>query len=77
MAVAIEPEAIRFAHVHAGRERPRATQWWSVPNDPSDPVSSLQRAAKEHGVARSTCTTLLEPADYQILLVEPPKVSPD
>ena len=77
LAVAIEPEAIRFAHVHTGRERPRATQWWSVPNDPSDPVSSLQRAAKEHGVARSTCTTLLEPADYQILLVEPPKVSPD
>ncbi|HZF18410.1 MAG TPA: agglutinin biogenesis protein MshI [Burkholderiales bacterium] len=40
-------------------------------------MSSLQRAAKEHGLARSTCTTLLEPADYQILLVEPPKVSPD
>jgi MSHA biogenesis protein MshI len=74
LAVAIEPETIRFAHVYAGRERPRATQWWSVPSDPSDPASSLQRAARDRGLARSTCTTLLEPADYQILLVEPPKV---
>lgn len=45
-----------------------------MPSDPSDPASALQRAAKEHGLGRSTCTTLLEPADYQILLVEPPKV---
>lgn len=77
LAVSIEPETIRFAHVHAGRERPHVTQWWSVPGDPSDPASALQRAAKEHGLARSTCTTLLEPADYQILLVEPPKVPPE
>ena len=74
LAVAIEPETIRFAHVHAGGERPHAAQWWSVPSDPSDPASSLQQAAKERGLARATCTTLLEPADYQILLVEPPNV---
>ena len=74
LAVAIEPETIRFAHVHAGGERPHAAQWWSVPSDPSDPASSLQQAAKERGLGRATCTTLLEPADYQILLVEPPNV---
>lgn len=77
LAVSIEPEAIRFAHVHTGRARPYATQWWSVPNDPTDPASSLRREAKERGLARATCTTLLEPADYQILLVEPPKVPAD
>jgi MSHA biogenesis protein MshI len=77
LAVSIEPEAIRFAHVHTGRGRPYATQWWSVPSDPSDPASSLQQEAKERGLARATCTTLLEPADYQILMVEPPKVPAD
>ena len=75
--MAIEPEAIRFAHVNAGGERPHAAQWWSVPSDPSDPASSLQQAARERGLARATCTTLLEPADYQILLVEPPNVPAD
>ncbi len=77
LAVSFEPEAIRFAHVHTGRGRPHAAQWWSVPSDPSDPASSLEREAKERGLARATCTTLLEPADYQILLVEPPKVPAD
>jgi len=78
LAVAIEPEAIKFAHVRtATHERPIATRWWGVSCPPSDQADSLQRETKEHGLARFTCTTLLEPADYQILLVEPPKVPPD
>ena len=78
LAVAIEPEAIKFAHVRAAnRERPIATRWWSVSCPTSEQAGSLQRETKEHGLARFTCTTLLEPADYQILLVEPPKVPPD
>ena len=78
LAVAIEPEAIKFAHVlHAEGERPRATHWWSVLSIPSDQASSLQASAKEHGFGRATCTTLLEPADYQMLLVEPPNVPAD
>lgn len=74
LAVAVEAEALRFAHVRYSRERPRATQWWSVPASAPDQAGSLQRAAKERGFGRSTVTTLLEPAEYQILLVEPPKV---
>ena len=78
LAVAIEPEAIKFAHVRAAnRERPLATRWWSVPCPPSEQADSLQSETKEHGLARFACTTLLEPADYQILLVEPPKVPTD
>jgi MSHA biogenesis protein MshI len=78
LAVAIEPEAIKFAHVRAAnRERPLATRWWSVPCPASEQADSLQRETKEHGLARFVCTTLLEPADYQILLVEPPKVPAD
>jgi len=77
LAVAIEPEAIKFAHVQHAGNRPHATHWGSVSSDPSDPASSLQSAANEHGFGRVTCTTLLEPADYQILMVEPPKVPAD
>src|SRR5205814_7806519 len=66
------------AHVRAAkRERPIATRWWSVPCPPSEQADSLQKETKEHGLARFVCTTLLEPADYQILLVEPPKVPAD
>jgi MSHA biogenesis protein MshI len=78
LAVAIEPEAIKFAHVlHAEGERPQATDWWSVAGPPADQAGLLQVSAKEHGLARASCTTLLEPADYQILLVEPPNVPAD
>jgi MSHA biogenesis protein MshI len=78
LAVAIEPEAIKFAHVRAvNRERPIATRWWSAPCPPSEQADALQSETKEHGLARFICTTLLEPADYQILLVEPPKVPAD
>ena len=77
LAVSIEPEAIKFAHVQHAGDRPYAAYWGSVPSDPSDQASSLKSAAREHGFGRSVCTTLLEPADYQILLVEPPKVPAD
>jgi len=78
LAVAIEPEAIKFAHVHhAEGERPHATHWWSVSSSLSDQASSLQASAKSRGFGRATCTTLLEPADYQMLLVEPPSVPAD
>ena len=78
LAVSIESGSIRFAHVrNAGGPRPLATNWWTVPAELSEQASSLQKSAKERGYGRSVCTTLLEPAEYQILLVEPPKVPPD
>jgi MSHA biogenesis protein MshI len=77
LAVTIEPEELKFAHVRYVRDRPRATRWWSVPSADSGQADALQRSAKENGFSRSTVTTLLEPADYQILLVEPPKVPAD
>jgi len=78
LAVTVEPETIKFAHVrNAGRARPLATNWWSVPAGAQAQAGSLQRSAKERGYGRALCTTLLEPAEYQILLVEPPKVPPE
>jgi MSHA biogenesis protein MshI len=44
--------------------------------NPSEP-KSLQRIAREFDARRFRCTTLLEPAQYQILLVEAPTVKRD
>ncbi len=75
LAVGIEPEAVKFAHVqHTESGRAQATHWWSVSSTLADQADSIQKATREHGFGRFACTTLLEPADYQILLVEPPKV---
>lgn len=41
--------------------------------DPDEP-KSLERVAKEFGARRFACTTLLKPADYQMLLVDAPAV---
>ncbi len=41
--------------------------------DPREP-KSLERVAKEFGARRFACTTLLKPAEYQILLVDAPAV---
>lgn len=78
LAVGIEPDATKFAHVlRSGGGRPLATFWASVPSTAADQAEVIQATVKEHGLGRCARTTLLEPADYQILLVEPPKVPPD
>ena len=76
VAVGIESETIRFAQVQRdGDGVPYAALWSSVAcGNSSEEPQALQKALKDSGVAGATCTTLLEPADYQILLVEPPKV---
>ena len=42
----------------------------------SDP-KSLEKVAREFHADRYQCTTLMDPTDYQILLVEAPPVKPD
>jgi MSHA biogenesis protein MshI len=44
--------------------------------DPAEP-KSLERVAREFGVKRFRCTTLLKPREYHILLVEAPAVKPE
>ena len=77
LAVGIEPNATKFAHVQRSGIRPLATLWSSMPSSASDQPGVIQRTVKEHGLGRCVRTTLLEPAEYQILLVDPPKVPPD
>src|ERR687892_1621488 len=76
LAVEIDADRVRLAHVVANGGQPvlefaEERQW-----DPSDP-KSLERVAREFGVKRFRCTTLLKPQEYSILLVEAPAVKPD
>ena len=78
LAVGVEPDATKFVHVQrSAGGRPLAMLWSSVPSTPSAQAAIIQRTVKEHRLGGCARTTLLEPAEYQILLVEPPKVPPD
>jgi MSHA biogenesis protein MshI len=76
LAVELEGSSVSLAHVVANGGQPvvefaEEREW-----DPAEP-KSLERVAREFGVKRFRCTTLLKPQEYQILLVEAPAVKPE
>ena len=72
LAVGIEAGAIKFAHVdRSAGKRPSVVRWASIAAaDDSD----IERIAKDRGLTRCECTTLLAPSEYQMMLVEAPNV---
>jgi MSHA biogenesis protein MshI len=76
LAVEIGESSVSFAHVvpNGGRAAVEFTE--ERPWDPLEP-KSLERAARDIGAKRYRCTTLLQPTQYQIVLVEAPPVKPD
>ncbi|HXM80364.1 MAG TPA: agglutinin biogenesis protein MshI [Burkholderiales bacterium] len=73
LAVELGETHVRVAHVRPDGERPAVEFAEERDWDAADP-KSLERVAREFGARRFRCTTLLKPADYQILLVEAPAV---
>jgi MSHA biogenesis protein MshI len=73
LAVELGETTVRVAHVHPDDERPAVEFAEEREWDATDP-KSLERVTREFGAKRFRCTTLLKPADYQILLVEAPAV---
>lgn len=72
LAVGIEASAIRFAHVdRLDARRPKLVRWGSID---SATAADFPRLARERGLTRCECTTLLAPAEYQMMLVEAPNV---
>jgi len=76
LAVELDAAAVSLAHVVANGGQPRVEFAEERDWDPAEP-KSLERVAREFGVKRFRCTTLLKPQEYQILLVEAPAVKPD
>ena len=76
LAVELGAHTASFAHVVPNGARPVVEFVEERPWDPASP-KSLAQAARDLGVKRFQCTTLLRPEDYQILLVEAPAVKPE
>lgn len=76
LAVELDEKNVHVAHVLPDGRRPSVafaeTREWN----PTEP-KSLEKIAREFGARRFRCTTLLKPAEYQILLVEAPAVKRD
>jgi MSHA biogenesis protein MshI len=74
MAISTDHDAIRLAHIERPAQgKPRVDRWGLVKLDEGD-GAQLQQAAQEYGLARYRCATLLQPAEYQLLMVDAPNV---
>ena len=75
LAIAIDAGAIRFAHAqHLADGRPMIVDWGRMEFASGNFEAQFAKLAREKGMATVDCTTLLDPADYQFLLVEAPSV---
>lgn len=77
MVVSADTDAIRLAHIERpALGKPKVDRWRIVKRD-ERAGADLQQAAKEHGLDRYRCATLLHPAQYQLLMVDAPSVPRD
>ena len=74
MAISTDTDAIRLAHIdRPAQGNPRVDRWGIVKRDEKD-GAELQQAAQEYELGRYRCATLLQPAEYQLLMVDAPNV---
>lgn len=73
LAVSLQPGELSFVH---GRYAPggAATIELCGTQTFEGEFDAAQNAAREHGLGRYNCSTLLAPGEYQVLLVEAPNV---
>ncbi len=74
MAISTDTDAIRLAHIdRPAQGKPRVDRWGIVKRGEKD-GAELQQAAQEYELGRYRCATLLQPAEYQLLMVDAPNV---
>src|ERR671915_2525186 len=76
LVIELDDALVHVAHVLANGAQPSVEFAEERAWDPDEP-KSLERVAREFNVKRFRCTTLLKPAEYNILLVEAPAVKPE
>jgi MSHA biogenesis protein MshI len=76
LAIELGEGSVSLAHVVPEGGQPALKFAEERPWDAAEP-KSLERVAREFGVKRFRCTTLLKPQEYNILLVEAPAVKPE
>jgi MSHA biogenesis protein MshI len=73
MALGVQPDAIVAVHGRSGeRAKPQVVQW--TLREAKDLPADLSRLSKELSLSRFRCTTLLQPGEYQMLVVDAPAV---
>jgi len=76
LAVELGDQTVSLTHVVPEGGQPAVEFAEERSWDAADP-KSLEHVAREFGVKRFRCTTLLRPDEYQILMVEAPAVKPE
>ena len=77
-AIGVHVQGFSLAHIERGHEgRPRLSACQFVACEPQDRTKQLARLVSQHRLKRTPCTTVLDAADYQLLLTEAPDVQPD
>ena len=73
MAVGLQSEAIVVVHGQSnGRDKPQIDQW--TLRATRDLPAELAKLSKDLSLSRYQCTTLLDPGEYQMLVVDAPEV---
>lgn len=76
MVVGLDADSVALVHgEYTGAGKPRITRW-NI-EAASDVPSTLPKMAKEFHLGRYRCTTLLNPGEYQLLVIEAPQVPQD
>lgn len=78
-AIGVHADGFSLATIDRGitAARPRLRACEFMPYDTDDHDRQLARLASQRHLKRDACTTLLNDADYQLLLTEAPDVKPD
>ncbi len=77
-AIGVHAEGFSVAHVERGDQgRPRLSACQFVACEPQERTKQLARLVSQYRLKRTPCTTVLDTADYQLLLTEAPDVQPD
>lgn len=77
MVISTDPDAIRLAHIERPAQGKPRVDCWRILKQAESTSADLLRAAKEQELDRYRCATLLQPAEYQLLMVDAPNVPRD
>ena len=74
LAVSLDPSRLAYVHAqYSGAGKPKVLRYGALGADAAHP----ERVAKELHAERFQCVTLLEPGQFQVLVIEAPKVPPN
>lgn len=75
-AIGLQPEGLCVAHVRRGNGHPRVSgfEFRAWDGGAVHDRKTIARLATEFGLKHGACTTVLEPADYKLLLIDAPEV---